>query len=603
MTDTTRPSRGARTYLRRSIRPEETIIPVLSTESLNLDTRKKIAGKEFIRCTGKTKTTLTGCERGVSREDGGSEARSWKGGESVIDVPWTTVEIVTEIPDPPTPAMAGRQFIYKDVNGDMYTFNVFLYQDGTAYIDWVNEPPPVDEEPGAEGTYTPWELDLTTGIVIEQTGVIGLAVDGSGNVYLTQMQSNNITARRKFNSALVQQWALGGFSDDHYQHCAVSGSNLVTPNRTTGIIADNNLYVFATSNGNSVDVWGDSGAGNGVFDDARGICADSNHVWVCDFGNNRVQKLTNAGVYVAQIPITKPRGIAVKAGVLYILARGSVTQVHKYDKTTHAFIETLAFPSGTADGQLSATAEGIDVDTQGRIWISDTGNHRVQVFDADGLFLVRVGTFGNGTNKLNTPKQIVVLSDTEALVADYGNDLVKRVTLTEPELILTVPFVAEVTNPEDGDILVYAGDTFINTLGGMGLGIFFAGRTTAAQASTDMDWTAMPSAKTELFGATAFRRLLDLSRLSQISLSVEMGATAGIVGATLALEYATDLFTPVWTAIPGTAVSIANASGWTSSGWASIPAGARGVVQLRVVGTGGNNILAPRIVSVVGQAR
>lgn len=116
MTDTVRPSGGASSELRRTIWPWSTDIPLLSADPFNLDARLVIGGQEFVRCTGRSGYTLTGCVRGVSPEDGGSGAKTWPGGTSVDQMPWTTTEVVTSLP---TAAVAdiGRQISY---NGILY---------------------------------------------------------------------------------------------------------------------------------------------------------------------------------------------------------------------------------------------------------------------------------------------------------------------------------------------------------------------------------------------------------------------------------------------------------------------------------------------------
>jgi hypothetical protein len=82
---------------------------------------------------------MLGCQRGVDREDGGSAPKEWPGGTMLFEVPWTAIEIVTEIPDP-KPEMVGRQFVCQDAEGNAYTFNIGVLQDRTPYIDCVNAP-------------------------------------------------------------------------------------------------------------------------------------------------------------------------------------------------------------------------------------------------------------------------------------------------------------------------------------------------------------------------------------------------------------------------------------------------------------------------------
>jgi hypothetical protein len=56
-----RPSAGARSELRRTIQPWDTEIPLLSADPFDLDARLVIDGEEYVRCTGRSGYTLTGC--------------------------------------------------------------------------------------------------------------------------------------------------------------------------------------------------------------------------------------------------------------------------------------------------------------------------------------------------------------------------------------------------------------------------------------------------------------------------------------------------------------------------------------------------------------
>ena len=50
---------------------------------------------------------------------------------------------------------------------------------------------------------------------------------------------------------------------------------------------------------------------------------------------------------------------------------------------------------GVEDGQLS-TPHSIDIDKDGNVYVTDTGNNRIQKFDSDGNFLLKWGEEGSG---------------------------------------------------------------------------------------------------------------------------------------------------------------------------------------------------------------
>lgn len=69
---------------------------------------------------------------------------------------------------------------------------------------------------------------------------------------------------------------------------------------------------------------------------------------------------------------------------------------------------------GAGPGRFT-TPSGIAVDARGRVWVADTGNHRVQAFTRDGA-LVRVLA-----GRLKAPEGVAVDAAGHVYVADTGN--------------------------------------------------------------------------------------------------------------------------------------------------------------------------------------
>ena len=138
-----RPDKTAETALRKSITATDTDIPVLSTSSLTIDSRKQV-GDEFVRCSAfasdpQGQPIMTGCERGVNQEDGGSSPRGWPGGTTVFEVGWTAVEILTELPTA-TLEDVGREIHVAGEPGEPNrTYVGSLLENGTPYWDEAND--------------------------------------------------------------------------------------------------------------------------------------------------------------------------------------------------------------------------------------------------------------------------------------------------------------------------------------------------------------------------------------------------------------------------------------------------------------------------------
>lgn len=78
----------------------------------------------------------------------------------------------------------------------------------------------------------------------------------------------------------------------------------------------------------------------------------------------------------------------------------------------------------TAPGEL-AVPTNVAVDADGNVYISDTLNDRVQIFDADGNFIRTFGKPGDGPGYFARPKGITVDGDGHVWVADTVQDRVQ----------------------------------------------------------------------------------------------------------------------------------------------------------------------------------
>ena len=83
--------------------------------------------------------------------------------------------------------------------------------------------------------------------------------------------------------------------------------------------------------------------------------------------------------------------------------------------------------AGRGKGQFDGVY-GVACDSTGKVYVTDFGNHRVQVFTAEGKFLRKFGRRGEGRGELNSPHGITVDTNDLVYVSEYSNHRVSVFT-------------------------------------------------------------------------------------------------------------------------------------------------------------------------------
>ena len=194
-------------------------------------------------------------------------------------------------------------------------------------------------------------------------------------------------------------------------------------------VADTHYHrvVFFDEEGNFTGTFGELGTGPGQFVYPVSVTQDDEeNLYICEYGNynDRAQKFRPDGTYVAQIgsygteegQFQRPSGAAWFDGKLYIVdAFNNRIQVFDANGKLVAIL-------GSSD-KISDLYYPYDiaVSQSGELFVVEYGAGRVSKFDRSGKLLGRYGTTGPGRGQFMTPWGLAVDSKGRIFVCDTGN--------------------------------------------------------------------------------------------------------------------------------------------------------------------------------------
>jgi DNA-binding beta-propeller fold protein YncE len=155
------------------------------------------------------------------------------------------------------------------------------------------------------------------------------------------------------------------------------------------------------------------------------------NLYVIDTTTKKLSKFESGGNVIASVDIRGEPGEESDPWGVTVLGDGRVAVADTFGWRVRIFSEDLEPLSsfGTAPTLDGSPGEyelfgprDTAIDSRGRLWVTDTGHHRLMVYDADNVFVMQVGgEQGGEPGQLSEPVGIDISASGEVFVADMYN--------------------------------------------------------------------------------------------------------------------------------------------------------------------------------------
>ncbi|XP_072849412.1 tripartite motif-containing protein 3 isoform X2 [Pogona vitticeps] len=198
------------------------------------------------------------------------------------------------------------------------------------------------------------------------------------------------------------------------------------------VVADsNNQCVQVFSNEGQFRLrFGVRGRSPGQLQRPTGVTVDLNgDIIIADYDNRWVSIFSPEGKFKTKIGAGRlmgPKGVAVDRNGHIIVVDNKACCVFIFQ--SNGKLVTKFGSRGTSERQFAGTLDGphfVAVNNKNEIVVTDFHNHSVKVYSADGEFLFKFGSHGEGNGQFNAPTGVAVDSNGNIIVADWGNSRIQ----------------------------------------------------------------------------------------------------------------------------------------------------------------------------------
>ncbi len=252
-----------------------------------------------------------------------------------------------------------------------------------------------------------------------------VAVDSEGNLWVVDQYNNRVQKFDEGGEYLSQFGSSGSEGGQFHRPTSIA----IDPEGNLWITdAENNRIEQFDDEGEFIKSIGSSGSGNGQFSEPEGIAVDvEGNIWVADTYNGRVQEFNDAGEFVRVVgssgseegELAAPKAIDVGPGGDVWIADWENNRISVFGSAGQLVREFGS--EGGGEGEF-LHPDAIDVDAAGSVWVGDE-NGRIQQFDEEGEYVTQFGVWGSGERQfwLEYPFGITTAAGEQLWIADSGN--------------------------------------------------------------------------------------------------------------------------------------------------------------------------------------
>lgn len=189
------------------------------------------------------------------------------------------------------------------------------------------------------------------------------------------------------------------------------------------------------------------------FNNPYGLVVDENYnVYVADYSNNAIRKITADGIVSTIATISRPIDIVIDSESQLFITSNSRHQIYKFNPENGSLSEFTGISEpGFKDGRSSTAQfngpQYLAIDALNNLYVSDTNNNKIRKITSSGLVSSIAGTGIKASEdglsneaSFSEPTGICLDPNTgDIYISEYNSSRIRKITKTPPPTKVEVP--------------------------------------------------------------------------------------------------------------------------------------------------------------------